>query len=230
MKSECFPLMRTVSILVSTSLMAVVCYLSVQVTSDILAHSADPNWLISYIAKLSTEEVFLVLSAFVVLMTLGIPRQAVSFFCGVGFGSFEGSIVALLLTCISASTAYLLVRGPFRKLIAKAIQSEVFENRFSQMRVKLVKSSFRTILMVRLFPIGSNVATNALAGAFRVPFIPFISASALGFIPQTLLFSMLGGGSRYINAVEKPIHIAGLVVSVLLILSMLRFTHKDNAK
>jgi uncharacterized membrane protein YdjX (TVP38/TMEM64 family) len=220
MKSECFPLMRTVSILVSTSLMAVVCYLSVQVTSDILAHSADPNWLISYIAKLSTEEVFLVLSAFVVLMTLGIPRQAVSFFCGVGFGSFEGSIIALLL----------LVRGPFRKLIAKAIQSEVFENRFSQMRVKLVKSSFRTILMVRLFPIGSNVATNALAGAFRVPFIPFISASALGFIPQTLLFSMLGGGSRYINAVEKPIHIAGLVVSVLLILSMLRFTHKDNAK
>ncbi|MGY0637970.1 MAG: VTT domain-containing protein [Paraglaciecola chathamensis] len=156
MKSEYFPLMRTVSILMSTGLMAVVCYLSVQVTSDILAHSADPNWLISYIAELSTEEVFLVLSAFVVLMTLGIPRQAVSFFCGVGFGPFEGGIIALLLTCMSASAAYLLVRGPFRKLIAKAVKSEVYESRFSQLRVKLVKSSFRTILMVRLFPIGGS--------------------------------------------------------------------------
>ena len=57
-----------------------------------------------------------------------------------------------------------------------------------------------------------------------------IIASGLGFIPQTLLFSRLGGGSRYINAVEKPIHIAGLVISVLLILSMLRFTHKDHGQ
>ena len=83
--------------------------------------------------------------------------------------------------------------------------------------------------MVRLFPIGSNVATNAIAGAFRVPFTSFITASALGFIPQTLLFSMLGSGSRYINAFEQSVHIAGLVVSVMLILSMMRFTRKDNA-
>ncbi len=84
--------------------------------------------------------------------------------------------------------------------------------------------------MVRLFPIGANVVTNTIGGAFLVLLIPFIIASGLGFIPQTLLFSMLGGGSRYINAVEKPIHIAGLVISVLLILSMLRFTHKDHAQ
>ena len=72
--------------------------------------------------------------------------------------------------------------------------------------------------------------TNTIGGASLVLLIPFIIASGLGFIPQTLLFSMLGGGSRYINAVEKPIHIAGLVISVLLILSMLRFTHKDHGQ
>lgn len=230
MKSEGSPVRSTLSFLMGTVMMGVVCSLSLELTSEVLVHSADPNWLTSYITKRGTEEVFLVLAAFVVLMTLGIPRQAVSFFCGVGFGAFEGGIIALLLTCMSASAAYLLVRGPLRKFIAKLIKSEVYESRLSQLREKLVKNSFRTVLMVRLFPVGSNVATNAIAGAFRVPFIPFITASALGFIPQTLLFSMLGSGSRNISAFEQPVHIAGLVVSILLVLSFLRYTRKENAQ
>ncbi|MDP2596280.1 TVP38/TMEM64 family protein [Alteromonas stellipolaris] len=229
MKSDGFPFRSTLSFLVGTLMMGAACYLSLQVTSEVFIHSADPNWLTSYITGRGTEEVLLVLAAFVVLMTLGVPRQAVSFFCGVGFGAFEGGLIALLLTCVSASTAYLLVRGFLRKRIAKLIKLGAYESRFSQLREKFVRNSFRTVLMVRLFPIGSNVATNAIAGAFRVPFIPFITASALGFIPQTLLFSMLGSGSRYINAFEQPVHIAGLVVSVMLILSMMRFTRKDNA-
>lgn len=210
-------------------MMGVACYLSLQVTSEVFIHSTDPNWLTSYITERETEGVLLVLCAFVVLMTLGVPRQAVSFICGVGFGAFEGGLIALFLTCVSASTAYLLVRRFLRKRIAKLIKSDAYASRFSQLREKLVRNSFRTVLMVRLFPIGSNVATNAIAGAFRVPFTSFITASALGFIPQTLLFSMLGSGSRYINAFEQPVHIAGLVVSVMLILSMMRFTRKDNA-
>jgi uncharacterized membrane protein YdjX (TVP38/TMEM64 family) len=230
MKSRYFQLNALLSFFIGFVFISVLCYLSLQLTSDVLAHSNDPSWLTSYIAKLSTREVLLILGAFVVLMTLGIPRQAISFFCGVGFGAIEGCFVALLLTCMSASAAYLMARGPLNKLLAPLIKTNGYASKLLPLRKKFVDNSFRTVLMVRLFPIGSNVATNVIAGACRVPFIPFITASTLGFVPQTVLFSLLGSGSRYISTVEQPINIAGLVISVFLILSLSRYTRKEKAQ
>lgn len=82
MKSRYFQLNASLSFFIGFVFISVLCYLSLQLTSDVLAHSSDPSWLTSYIAKLSPREVLLILGAFVVLMTLGIPRQAISFFAG----------------------------------------------------------------------------------------------------------------------------------------------------
>lgn len=81
-ENKYFQLNAPLSFFIGFVFISVLCYLSFQLTSDVLAHSSDPSWLTSYIAKLSTREVLLILGAFVVLMTLGIPRQAISFLRG----------------------------------------------------------------------------------------------------------------------------------------------------
>jgi uncharacterized membrane protein YdjX (TVP38/TMEM64 family) len=44
-------------------------------------------------------------------------------------------------------------------------------------------------------PVGSNILLNLAAGLSSVRALPFITASAIGFIPQTLIFALIGVGS-----------------------------------
>ncbi|BFT29240.1 VTT domain-containing protein [Alteromonas sp. D210916BOD_24] len=204
-----------------TIFIAVLCYLCLQLTGEVWQHSDDPKWLSSYITSSPPHHLALILSCFVVLMTMGFPRQAVSFFCGVGFGALTGGLVALLLTGLSACIAYALASGPLHALVTRLLG-----NKLASMQRALAQNSFRQVLIVRLFPVGSNLVTNALAGVLKVPFIPFISASLIGFIPQTLLFSLLGSGSRFVSTFEQPIQIVGLLVSILLLLSLTSFSRR----
>jgi uncharacterized membrane protein YdjX (TVP38/TMEM64 family) len=45
-------------------------------------------------------------------------------------------------------------------------------------------------------PVGSNILTNLLAGVSSVPALPFLLGSALGFVPQTAIFALLGSGFK----------------------------------
>jgi uncharacterized membrane protein YdjX (TVP38/TMEM64 family) len=65
--------------------------------------------------------------------------------------------------------------------------------RFSQ------QAPFLKILMLRLFPVGSNLLTNLLSGSIKVPFNAFIQASLLGYLPQTVIFLLLGHGISEAN-------------------------------
>lgn len=216
-------ILRLCQFTLSVGTLAFVCYLSLRVTAEVWAHNSDPDWLLTYISSAEPHWILVILSCFVVLMTMGFPRQAVSFFCGVGFGAFQGTIIALLLTGLSACIAYLLASGPLRILVMKMLG-----HKLTSIQDALAQRSFRNILFIRLFPIGSNLVTNALAGVLKVPFLPFISASLLGFLPQTLLFSLLGSGSTFINTFEQPMQIASLVVSVFLLLSLTVFSRKGS--
>ena len=49
-------------------------------------------------------------------------------------------------------------------------------------------------LLIRFLPVGSNVLTNVAAGLSSVSGIVFVIASAIGYIPQTVIFALLGSG------------------------------------
>ena len=55
---------------------------------------------------------------------------------------------------------------------------------------------FGSTLALRLFPVGSNLALNLLAGMSAIPVLPYLLGSALGYLPQTLVFALLGKGVR----------------------------------
>jgi uncharacterized membrane protein YdjX (TVP38/TMEM64 family) len=63
--------------------------------------------------------------------------------------------------------------------------------------------------MVRLLPVGSNLATNLIAGCSGIRFVPFIGGSLLGYLPQTAIFALAGAGIGQTDATQ-------IVVSIVL--------------
>jgi uncharacterized membrane protein YdjX (TVP38/TMEM64 family) len=55
---------------------------------------------------------------------------------------------------------------------------------------------FSATLTLRLLPIGNNLVVNLLAGVAGVPAAPFLLATLIGYIPQTLVFALLGSGAQ----------------------------------
>jgi len=50
------------------------------------------------------------------------------------------------------------------------------------------------VMLIRLCPVGSNFLTNYLAGVTAIPFWTFLTASFLGYLPQSFIFALLGSG------------------------------------
>ena len=48
-------------------------------------------------------------------------------------------------------------------------------------------------LLIRLLP-GSNIATNLAAGVSSVPVLPFLLGTVFGYLPQTIVFALVGSG------------------------------------
>lgn len=68
-------------------------------------------------------------------------------------------------------------------------------------------------LLIRFLPVGSNLLTNLVAGVSAVRWLPFMAGSALGYIPQTLIFVLLGSGIHIDPVFRISLSVALFVVS-----------------
>ncbi len=152
---------------------------------------------------------------------LGVPRQVVAYAGGLAFGFWEGAglgLVAMMAGCIAnffgarmaahARVQAWLERGQGRQL-----------QRFDRF---LSTNAFMATLTLRLLPVGSNLVTNVMAGVSGARAVPFIAASALGYVPQTVVFALLGGGVLEGVWVKIALGVVLFIVSSLLGLVLLR--------
>jgi uncharacterized membrane protein YdjX (TVP38/TMEM64 family) len=58
----------------------------------------------------------------------------------------------------------------------------------------LGQHGFMVVLLIRLCPVGNNFLTNYLAGVTAIPLRTFLAASFIGYLPQSLIFALLGSG------------------------------------
>lgn len=123
------------------------------------------------------------------LFTLvGGPRQVVAFFAAYFFGFWPGFILGMLATSASSLAAALLARL-FEDNVRRLVRG----------RVDIVFQLWRdnplsTTIILRLLPVGSNLLTNLAAGSGGVPLGAFLAGSAIGYVPQMLIFSLMGSG------------------------------------
>jgi len=124
------------------------------------------------------------------LTAIGLPRQIPAFVAGYAFGAWSGAAIALLSQIIACGADFVW---------ARAVGRDFFSRRFGVVlrRIDSTLSArpFIATLTFRLMPVGSNILLNLAAGLSSVRALPFLAASLIGFIPQTIVFALIGRGS-----------------------------------
>jgi uncharacterized membrane protein YdjX (TVP38/TMEM64 family) len=136
---------------------------------------------------MSGELLFVGIGAMALAMAL--PRQIVSFLGGYAFGFLQGSVLALLASIISCVLTFFYAR-----LIGRSFVAHRFGARIQRIDDFLSGHPFSMALLIRLLPVGNNLVTNLAAGVTSVPAGPFLLGSMVGFLPQTIVFALVGSG------------------------------------
>ena len=122
---------------------------------------------------------------------IGFPRQVVSFFSGYAFGLGIGSWLALLATLLGA-----IISFQYARLMGRSFLVRHFPHRIKKIDDFLAGHTIIMILVLRLSPFTNNLATNLAAGISKIRLTPFLVGSTLGYLPQTLVFVLLGSGFK----------------------------------
>lgn len=120
---------------------------------------------------------------------LGMPRQVVSFLGGYAFGFLLGTLLSLLATLMGALGVFYYARFMGRDFLARR-----FPGRVKKIDDFLSGNPMTMALVLRLSPFSSNLVANLAAGVSGVRALPFFAGSAIGYLPQTIVFALLGGG------------------------------------
>jgi uncharacterized membrane protein YdjX (TVP38/TMEM64 family) len=144
---------------------------------------------------------------------VGVPRQAVAFAGGTAFGALLGSVLALAAMLLGCAGSFLWARAIGRDWARRRIEG-AFGGRLARLDRFIAGNPFTATLTLRLLPVGNNLALNLLAGLSGVALAPFLAGSALGYIPQTVVFALLGKGVRVDGAVQLGVGLGLFALSV----------------
>lgn len=160
-----------------------------------LGAAPGTDWVDQHIRDdgLRGEAVFLLIG--VALTAAGAPRQGIAFLAGYAFGALIGTALALVAQLGGCAVAFAWARLIGRGWAERRLAGR-FGHRLRPLRDQLAGAPFSATLALRLLPIGNNLALNLLAGMSGIAVLPFLAASALGYLPQTIIFALLGKGIR----------------------------------
>ena len=144
-------------------------------------------------------------------LAIGLPRQIAALSAGFLFGAGFG----VLLATISAIVGCLITLLLARKLLSNLVEQQ-YPEPLAKVSYFFSHHTFIKALIIRLVPAGSNFLTNVLAGTARTPISPFIFGSALGFIPQMTIFSLMGAGLQVNGQQQLMLSVVLLVMALLL--------------
>jgi uncharacterized membrane protein YdjX (TVP38/TMEM64 family) len=173
------------------------------------------EWVDRYVRDegLWGEVIFIAVGAAVT--AVGLPRQTIAFLGGYAFGAALGTVLALVATLAGGMAAYGWARLLGREWAERRLAGR-FGHRLRPLRDVLADSPFGATLALRLLPVGNNLALNTLAGMAGLRVLPFMAGSALGYLPQTLVFALLGKGIRVEGAWQLGLSVVLLAASMAL--------------
>ena len=146
-------------------------------------------WIDNVVRSQGLKGVLIFVAAGWGVTSIGLPRQLVAFLGGYAFGFVYGTGLALAATTLGCITAFLFARIVARDWVAGKIS-----DRIRRIDDFLSDNPFSMTLLIRFLPLGSNFLTNLAAGVSNVSAVPFVAGSALGYIPQMLVFALVGSG------------------------------------
>ena len=159
----------------------------------------------------SFPELLLFVMIGIAATAVGLPRQLFAFISGFAFGVIPGVALSLTMALIGCAIAFSFSRRFLRQWLVRR------HGRLVESLDALTKhDAFWKIVMLRFQPLGTNLLTNLAAGVSLLPARAFLSASALGYIPQMAVFALLGSGTRLGSSVQLTVSLILLFFSFLI--------------
>ena len=178
------------------------------IDSGVFGDVLNPAWIDTDVRGKGVGGEILFLCVAGVATAVALPRHVVSFLGGYAFGVLLGVLLALIGTVIGCIVTFFYARVVGRPLVSARLGARV-----QRVEDFLAAHPFWMTVLIRLLPVGNNFATNLAAGVSRVPAIPFFLGSALGYVPQTLVFALAGSGVEVGAAWRIGIAVALFLVS-----------------
>jgi uncharacterized membrane protein YdjX (TVP38/TMEM64 family) len=147
----------------------------------------------------------------------GLPRQIACFLGGYAFGFAMGTVYATVASGLGCALAVVYSRFLGREFVAQRMGP-----RIARVDAFLRRSPFQMALIIRFFPLGSNLVTNLAAGISSIPAIPFVLGSTLGYLPQTVIFALFGSGVEVSSAWRMALGAALFVLSTAMGVALYR--------
>ncbi|MFC4637164.1 TVP38/TMEM64 family protein [Deinococcus hohokamensis] len=155
--------------------------------------STDPQVTRAFVDELGWAGPLALIAGFVLQAVLPVlPALVMTAVTARAYGPVEGFFIVYVGTLLGAVAGYALGRSVgntlVRLLVGETARRKAYD--FAQ------RHGVQGVLMVRLMPVLSADAMNLVAGAARMPFRPFMLATAAGALPVTALVVWLSGSGE----------------------------------
>jgi len=175
-----------------------------------LFHRLDSQWVDSQIRGSELGWLYYI-GLGTLAMAVGMPRQLVGFAGGYAFGLVEGVLLTEVVSGMSCGLSFLYAR-----LLGRDLVRHRFAERLTRFDAIIEGHAFTMGMLIRLLPVGNNLITNLLAGVSSAPLVSFLAGSLIGYLPQTVIFVLLGSGIHVQPVWSTAISVALFVASGLL--------------
>jgi uncharacterized membrane protein YdjX (TVP38/TMEM64 family) len=177
----------------------------------LLGDVLDRHWIDVYVRERGIVGELLFVCVTGLLISIGLSRQLVAFLAGYGFGFTAGLLLAMVAVIAGCITTFYITRLLLRDFLRRHQTTRLRSiDRF------IHHNTFATTLLFRLLPVGSNWLVNIAAGASSVRSLQFFFGSALGYIPQMMIFALVGSGSQLQQFWQITIAMAMFVAAAVL--------------
>jgi uncharacterized membrane protein YdjX (TVP38/TMEM64 family) len=181
----------------------------------VLLHWAGPGLLKTLRPTPAGAALMIVLGG--LLSAAGVPRAATAFAGGYVFGAWAGVALALVAQLAGCIATFLWAQS-----LGRGWAMLKLSGRWARLHAALTRHPFTATLTLRLLPVGSNLLVNVAAGLASLPVAPFMAATALGYLPQTATFALLGSGIEVGRPAQLALAAALFLTSAALGLTLAR--------
>jgi len=151
--------------------------------------------------------VYIIIYSF--LSMLFFPGSILSISGGILFGTFKGTLYALVGAIIGGTLAFLVARYFGQKLVDRILEKR-FKNLDKQSH-KLKEKGFISVLILRLLPFIPFNIVNFSLGITKIKFRDYFLATLVGILPGTLLYTYFGDAIAEFN-------FRNIIISILLMI------------
>jgi uncharacterized membrane protein YdjX (TVP38/TMEM64 family) len=123
------------------------------------------------------------------LMGLGFSKHIIAMAAGYLYGLTYGLGLTMVASTVGSAVPFYYARYLGRALVARKLS-----DRWRRIDDLIADNPFTATLIIRWFPISSNIIVNLLAGVSSMRAVPFIGATIIAQFPHNFIFCLIGTG------------------------------------